>query len=368
MEIRRIKASDLLEFAEKAASFYEGSIPITPWRADSQVKNPFSNPDDILLIVAGEAKKLLGYIGILPGIEGKNSGKRLFWNSCWWVAPESGAIVSMSLLNEFMKITGKQIAFSDLSERTWQIIDKLGFKVKKREGVLLNIRSGLHSRTSNKKKTDLKSRILVFTRSFGLFRLLDLFLNFIRPVGLKLEKNMNDIDIQKLYIPDEESYSFIEENSENGITVPNEQHFSWWQSSPWLVKETKASKALFERYYFSSLTKDFEIYLVKVKRGKDILGIAVLSSREGVIKTQYLWYKSGNANDFFHALCKQITDSTINHRIITFHEDFSNYLISIVKYKSQIRNLKRYTAISPLISEKAKDYQFQDGDGDYIFT
>ncbi len=368
MKIRLIKASDLLEFAEKAASFYEGSIPITPWRADSQVKNPFSNPDDILLIVAEKGKKLLGYIGIVPGIAGKDYGKRLFWNSCWWVEEGSGAIVSMRLLQEFMKITNKQLAFSDLSERTKQIIAKLGFQVKERDGVLFSIRSGLHSRTSNKTNTDIKSRILNFIRFAGLFKLLDIFLNLILPVGLKLESNLNEIDIQKLRTPDEESYSFIERKSQNDITVPNEQHFNWWLSSAWLIKKTEETSTLTDRYYFSSLAKNFELYLVKLRKGTEIIGIAILSSREGVVKTHYLYYDKVNADLFFHSLYRQIIEDSINHRIITFHENFADFLKSRARYKNHLRNLKRYTAISPQITNEATDYRFQDGDGDYIFT
>ncbi|MCF8380184.1 MAG: hypothetical protein K9H49_11440 [Bacteroidales bacterium] len=367
MKIRHITKSELLEFANKAASYYLGNIPITPWRAESQVANPFAKNEDILLIVAEEDKKLLGYIGILPGKPLEKSSDRLYWNSCWWVEVGAGAKVSLTLLSEFMKVTDKQVAFSDLSERTKEIIKKLGFSLNERKGIIFNLKSALHQRISSKKKADV-SGLYKFLSATALLKFLDFGINLICPLRLKNDKSYADISLEKLWIPTPEIFSYIKKTSQNQITIPNELHFNWWLKSRWLMKETKERQLLSERYFFSSLANNFELFLLKVQRGNQILGIALLGIRDGVVKTHYLWYEMLHAVVFFESVISHITYETENHRIITFHEEFSEYLKGKVKNRSRVKEVKRFTAISDVISGIDLKYNFQDGDGDYIFT
>ena len=368
MEIRHIKASELVEFAEKASSYYKDDIPITPWRVLSQANNPFAKADDVLLIVAEENKKLLGYIGILPGILANDSSERIFWNSCWWSNPASGAMVSMTLLSEFMKMTSKRVAFSDLSQRTQAIIQKLGFNVMEREGVLINLKSALHSRSAFRKKSDFKSKGLILTRKTGVFLALDMLLNlFRRTVYRKFDKNP-EVRILKSENPGEEFYSFIKDHSQDAITVPTSQHIKWWFSDSWLVEENAKTKSTSEKYYFSSLAKNFTLWTLVIKLGEKIIGTAILSRKDGVLKTHFLHYSKDNKILFFKTLIRNATEEKVNKRFISFHEEFSEFLIEESKIKNRIKKLKRYTAISTIFSDNDKEFQFQDGDGDYIFT
>ena len=52
MEYRVIRASEIVDYANQVARSADPVVPITPWRADSQDKNPDVRPNDILLIVA----------------------------------------------------------------------------------------------------------------------------------------------------------------------------------------------------------------------------------------------------------------------------------------------------------------------------
>lgn len=368
MRIRHIPASELLEFAEKAGSYYDGNIPITPWRAESQIKNPFTNPDDVLLVVAEDENKLLGYIGILPGKAGRINTPRLFWNSCWWVAEGAGAAVSLFLLNEFMKITNKQVAFSDLTEKSKTIIEKLGFEISERRGILLRIRSGLHQRIKIRKKSGLFSGLLVLLSLSGIFKLMDFILNSKGSLLKNFSDITENIDVQKLWIPDKECFSFIQEVAKDNITQPDEAYFKWWLTSRWLAKDTKESRAISERYYFSSLASIFELFLVKVRSGEEIIGLALLGNREGVIKTHYLWCREEDALSFYNGLAQQIVEGNKVHSIISFHEGFAEYLKDKFGFKTGSKELKRYTAISSVIKSSQAEYHFQDGDGDYIFT
>ncbi len=368
MEIRHIKASELVEFAEKASSYYKADIPITPWRALSQAKNPFARADDVLLIVAEENQELLGYMGILPGIIANNSSERIYWNTCWWSNPASGAMVSITLLSEFMNLTSKRVAFSDLSQRTQTIIQKLGFSIMERGGVLMNLRSALHSRSAFRKKSDFKSKALFLIRKTGVFLVLDMLLNlFRRSVFGKLEKNP-EVGILKIQNPGEEFYSFIKDHAHEAITLPTSKHIKWWFSDSWLVGENANTKNTSGNYFFSSLCKHFDLWALVVKRHETIIGSAILSRKDGVLKTHYLYYSPENKRHFFNALLTNIVEENGNKRLISFHEEFADFLIKESRIKNRIKKLKRYTAISTIFSDKDREFWFQDGDGDYIFT
>ncbi len=368
MEIRHILASELVEFAEKASSHYQGDIPITPWRAISQSNNPYAKSDDILLIVVEENRNLLGYIGILPGIVGKDSGQRIFWNSCWWTDPDAGALVSMTLLSEFMKATSKSVAFSDLSERTKEIIQKLGFEVHVRNGVLIKLRSALYSRSAVLPKRNFKSKSLMITRKLGILFAIDIFLNlFSRSVFSKLDLPDN-VNLSEHSIPDSEINSFIEEHARNSITIPSTKYVEWVVSKAWLVQGNKQSKEIAGKYYFSSLQEDFKTWVQIVRRGEDIIGCAILSRKEAVLKTHFLYYSEDDKRLFFRALVDVFSKDSGNHRLLTFHEEFTEYLIAESRLKNRIKKFKRYTAISSVFSDEDKTFVFQDGDGDYIFT
>ena len=75
-------------------------LPITPYRAHSQIKNPKAEDSDICLIVARDGEKINGYIGILPDYIFIGEKKRKIGIlSSWWVDQNYKSILKQNFQN-----------------------------------------------------------------------------------------------------------------------------------------------------------------------------------------------------------------------------------------------------------------------------
>jgi hypothetical protein len=375
MEIIHVKAKNIETFALEYFKKDIPVVPITPWRANSQIKNPFVTEEDILLIAAkGINDEILGYMGILPFEYPQKNGARIYWNTCWWTKPGEGAVISMSLLYEFLKLTGNRVLFSDLSEKTDKLFKSMkGYRHISRKGYLIRFRSGLNNRIKFSKSLSTFAFTSKIIQKTGFFKAFDFFMNVFynariyRNLTLNLRKV---VSFEISQVPDKKTLTFIRANSgKNEITIPNKSMAKWWSESEWLVRPEKEISFLSEKYYFSSFSDRHTLYWLTIKSGEKIIGTACLSERDGLIKTPYLFYKKSKKKLFFKFLSYRIISNNRNHSLLSFHEEFCTYLAKERSIPGRFKKVKRYTAVSDKIKElRHLKPRLQDGDGDAIFT
>jgi len=376
MKFIHVKNSDLLSFSEKYFQKPGAVLPITPWRAVSQQQNPYATPDDVLLIAAvGEQEEILGFIGVLPGRSHIWEDSRIFWNSCWWIQQGGGAAISMGLLQEFLKITGNKVLFSDLSERTADIFKSLGgYEHDQRQGVLWQFRSGLAKRTLFVKRDRNRWPLLILARNTGVLKILDFLINCFKNRSIqKFLKIHSTFDIKTIIeeSPSSQSQEFMQSLlKEPYLTIPEKELVRWWQDSEWLVKPESSNIHALNDYHFSTHANDFRKYWVQLKKENETVGVAFLTIRDGVVKIPYLFYQSAYEKEMFSGLICHLISSHENYRLLCFHEAFSNRIASMQKLPGKWERVMRYTAISETLLESAGDIKpiFQDGDGDSVFT
>lgn len=88
IEIKPVPLKDLYLFAKgfTRPNGPERISPITVSRAKAQMKNPYAQPDDIVLFVALKNNQVIGYIGRFPGILSfENKHYRVFWGSTFYL-------------------------------------------------------------------------------------------------------------------------------------------------------------------------------------------------------------------------------------------------------------------------------------------
>jgi hypothetical protein len=97
MKIREITVGELPDFVRSEEYALLKPKPITLSRALSQFKNPQARPEDVALVFASENHTLLAFAGILPHAA-KGSEELVFSNSGWWVHPELGRKLGLTVL------------------------------------------------------------------------------------------------------------------------------------------------------------------------------------------------------------------------------------------------------------------------------
>ncbi len=373
MELVRVTKKELKQEAGRMLASGAGTVAITPQRAASQSENPFAADDDILLLYAKDPQgNIAGYAGILPGILNGRTSEKIFWNSCWYADPEYGGQVSVPLLTEFLRVTGQRVLFSDLSEKTAAIIGRLGgFTIRQRQGIILRMRSSLHHRAMNRKGSSLRNRVLRFAAMTGLLKLTDSLFNAGRNLRLsKFRGKIPDgVTSAEFDFPDAGQLEFIRNISSNAITRPAREQVEWWMESFWLTKKDESNRSLENRYFFSAFARDFHYLWFEAADRTSRLGIALLTFRDGTVKTPYLWFEPDRKEDFFSALLHFILSGEQNKVLITFHEEFSRFVaLSSPRYLPR-QAKTRYTAVADRLTAIAGiDFGMQDGDGDYLFT
>src|SRR5512137_1646585 len=89
LQIRDITIGNLSEFIESEEFQRMDHIPVHPRRGISQIKNPHASPHDIVMFLAYEDGRFVGYLGALPDVfYVAGSSFKVAWLSCMWVDPE----------------------------------------------------------------------------------------------------------------------------------------------------------------------------------------------------------------------------------------------------------------------------------------
>ncbi len=370
MKFSYITAGEIHEFAKSEFADDHHSIPVTPWRALCQFKNPYAKKDDVLLIVAkDEGGNLTGYIGILPFPHPVDPERRIFFNTCWWAAPQAGSAVSMTLFLKFLKIVDSNVLFSDLTDRTAEILDKAGdFEVSSHEGLVIRLKSALDLRLRSGRNNKLVLRIF---RKLYLFYLFDWIRNIqqLRSISVYLRQESSPAKTKVYESLEEKHQRFIQGHSEEYMTIPEKEQFDWWKNYPWLVSKTPENAAAGERYYFSSFAQENRLFVLEITMGTEIIGIAILRVRDGVVKTNYLFYDKEQEDLYFRSLAYFLISEKSHHTLITFHEAFVDYLNNNDLPCLSRKKSTRFIAYSKVLLKEIKGrHKLQDGDGDYVFT
>jgi len=364
MRFVEIPLSGIVDYTSAEEFRNSPRIPITPHRAKSQSVNPRGDPDDVILIVAfNDSDRMVGYIGSLPDRLSLVPGKRVAWNSGWWIDPVLGKDAAMPLFYKFLEKWNKQVLFADLTPLTYKIACKTGFfQGRVRMGMRGYLRMPLSEILSPKN---------------SLFRALKLFLgltdfifNLIWELRLHIWEKQHKVDqnIKCEFISNWDPLisDLIRHESAMELIRRGEAEFDWIRDYPWIIQGRPDENAI--KYNFSSHSKRFEHHRIKISEGSQIKAFLIITLRDNHLRVPYLYYKWGSIPVVTEFLLHYMISAHASY-ISVFREDLSGYLET---YKSPMiwkKRIARYSAISnELAGLLPEGYILQDGDGDAVFT
>lgn len=366
MELDLIRKNDIIEYAKKAPTFFESDIPVTIERAVSQSNNPDALEEDILLIVAREGKKLLSFIGVYPGIVQNNPKNRIYWISCWWKAPGVSSEISSLVLNKYLQFAGDKAGVPHLPPHIIKVLEKNSILVKGRDGLMLRFRSAMHSRSLQRSmKGKFHKSINVF-RKAGVLKLMDLIINSLKTLRLTTDSNMQNKDFYVFSeVPGEDYFTFIQKNFQHYITLPHRRNIEWIINYPWLVKPGNANDEILKKYHFSYVSENFHHFFPVLKKKGAIVAAGFFSSREGAVKSLFVFVEKAYEDEFFSGIMQFIQHNKEYHTIISYEKPFVEFLERKLKKKLHLEPVRRFMGTG---NKKYFDLEPTDADGDSCFT
>ncbi|MFW5820594.1 MAG: hypothetical protein ACOCWA_04850, partial [Bacteroidota bacterium] len=238
--------------------------------------------------------------------------------------------------------------------------------VKGRPGMLIRFRSALHQRSLERSITGKRSGIIYFFRKFRILASYDLIMNTFIKKKIISGSCHYDPGYEVLSgMPGDEYFSFIEENFQKYLTIPYKENVEWILKNPWLVNKDEADKDIASRYHFSYISDNFHHFFPVLREEGKITGAAFFSSRDGVVKSLFIFVLPGSKEKFFMNISSYIENSQSYHSLISFDPQYYLFLQENVRPTARIVEVMRYTGVGdPALCE----LEFTDGDGDSCFT
>ena len=359
-EILKIRLSELENFSQSEVFKSWETVPVSSLRIQSYLHNPDANPDDVVLYVALNENKLVAFRTIFAGSVLTITGKERFgWCSGNWVHPDFRRKgFSEMLLNEALADWNGKLMFTNYAPNS----EKLYLKTGKFKAIhqFQGFRGYLFVKTLklvSQAKKSVFSKIFFGGVDFGISALATFRTWFFRP-GI----NPN-VSLFELEFPDKECFNLLEKRKSNSIFQRGVEEFQWIFNYPWITAQKNADA---EKYPFSSFSESFRYYTIKIFNKNSFAGFFIFSVRDGHLKTLCFLAKSGfeeSIADFLKQFCVKQKIEVIT----VYNYEISRYLFA---RKFPFLRAKKYgqKIYSSFNFDIAQHQQFQDGDGDVIFT
>jgi GNAT superfamily N-acetyltransferase len=359
-EILKIRLSDLESFSQSEVFKSWETVPVSNLRIQSYLHNPDANPDDIVLFVALTENKLVAFRTLFAGsVRTVNGNERFGWCSGNWVHPDFRRKgFSELLLNEAFADWNGKLMFTNYAPNS----EKLYLKTGKFKPIyqFQGFRGYLFVKTSKLAalaKKNVVNKIFFGGIDFGISILASVRTWFFKP-GIS-----PDISFSELEFPDEECYTWLEERKNHSVFQRGVEEFQWIFNFPWITAQKNSDR---EKYPFSSFSESFRYHAIKVFDKKSFTGFFIFSVRDGHLKTLCFFAKAG----FEESIAGFLKQFCVNHKIeviTVYNYEISRYLFA---RKFPFLRAKNYgqKIYSSFNFDIAQHQQFQDGDGDVIFT
>jgi len=337
--------------------------PITALRATSQFRNPRANPEDVALIIAHEDNQLIALVGLLPDYINGNQELPVFSNTCWWVDQKKGKQLAIPLFLKAFSACNQRMFMTDCTPHTISILQKTNwFNFPDTPyGIRGFLKFNLHEIIPQKIKTGAQIKHLL--------KIADSILNFLRLPYLsfcKLRFSGKQITTTVVSKIDDELLQFIHTHNKNEFIRRSGVELEWILKFPWITATPNTTELY--SYPFSRHVKSFEQYLIKVSAHHEILGLMMISIRDGHMKVPYAYFENVNAAEMLLAIYQQALQKNIT--TLTIFDQNLTSKMQTEKHPFIFRKkISRLIAISKSLDQFfLKDTRFQDGDGDVVFT
>jgi GNAT superfamily N-acetyltransferase len=360
LRIEKIQLKDLESFMQSETFQEFATIPITVLRTKSYLNNPHGHPEDVVLYLGFIEKQLVAFRSLFADrIFSDNEPIRFAWCSGNWVHPDFRRKgFSEQLLNETYTNWNGKLMFTNYAPNSEKLYLKTGMfqTIHQFQG----FRGYLFPKTRKLIQSANKNWVTKFVFS-AVDKIIEVF-SSMRILFFKSNQNP-DFEFKPIQFPDAECYKLLQDNRKNHIFGRGEEELKWIFQFPWISKERQPAA---EKYPFSSFSTSFYYQTVKIFRKNEFKGFFIFSVREGHLKTLHFNVFNGIERELADYLKRFCAEQKIE--VITVYKN--ELAKQLFKRNFPFLRTKKYGQkiyCSFEIKNRA-NLQFQDGDGDVIFT
>ena len=364
MEIRHYTVNTITEFITSEQFLALKHIPVTKHRAVSHTHNPRASGEDKILFVAYDNNEIAGYIGVLPDrMVHQDMTEKIGWLSCFWVDPGyRGKNISVSLFSGVMEAWDNKILITNMTPGTINFY--LRTDLFRQPLYKTGIRGYLRFNLAN----ILPPKSILFKKTVPFLKVLDFTGNIMNSARLYFYPRYNvSKDLRVEYKNDitPEAKEFISGYNRQEFIKRGKPELEWILKYPWILEGNWGDHDS-RRYYFSSVAKRFIYHCVQLFDASDrMVGFLILSVRNDHLTVPYYYGEQDRQKDIVKFLINYMRDLEVN-MITIFHTELSETLKSL---RSPFLFKKKI--LRPYLCPKVLDItglNFQDGDGDSVFT
>lgn len=367
MEIRTLTPAQLKAFIQTDEFKTMPVVPISTHRALSHIANPRVEADDVIMIMAYEEGRMVGYLGVLADwIHNTTGSYKCGWLSCMWVDPTlRGKGIAKQLLATAFTNWNNHILVTEFTPEAKGLYDRSNNfdDLKTNTGLRCFMRFNLHQVLINK-KPQLKPLKPVL-------KLADGFANAFNNLRLLVAKpnTQSAVNWQPVAEVDYAIGNFISQFQTNAFEQRTTADLNWILKNPWLKVSPTTDES--KRYHFSSVASEFKnLCFAGYNSRNEIVAFMFFSLRDGHLKIPYAYFNNAHTADLVAKvyevmLAEKANMLTVFHPLLVKH--FSNNTTPFI-YK---RPIQRNYIITKALSQHfvSKDnISIQDGDADCAFT
>lgn len=367
MEIKTLTPAQLQAFIQTDEFKTMPVVPISTHRALSHIANPRVDADDVIMIMAYDEGRMVGYLGVLADrIYNTTENYKCGWLSCMWVDPTlRGKGIAKQLLATAFSNWNNHILVTEFTPEAKGLYDRSkNFEdLKSNTGLRCFMRFNLHQILINKKPQlkPLKTALKLadgFANSFNSLRLL-----------VANPNTQSAINWQPVTAVDSAIGNFVSQFQATAFEKRGLTELNWILKHPWLKVSAPTDES--KRYHFSSVANEFKnLCFTGYNSQKEIVAFLFFSLRDGHLKIPYAYFGETQTEDVVAKVYEVLLTEKAN-MLTVFHPLLVTHLSSNPTpfiYKRQVKRNYIITKALSLHFVSKDNISIQDGDADCAFT
>ena len=342
-------------------------VPITKHRALSQIRNPRAKPEDVVLLVANDESRVVGYIGILPDLIFLNGEtRRVGWLTAWWADPlPKYAGVGFMLMIKALQLYHGEIGASGFSADAKKVYEAskqfvgIGQSIRIRTLLRSNLREILPRKAARLNKAK------------WLLAIFDSLINAFCNLRLQLWKSRlgirETLQIEYIAEVDLETADFIGRLQSREFSRRGAAEMNWIAKHPWVLAAPIAGNSN-RAFYFSTDARESDCFMMKVfSADKRMIGFVMLRLIDGNLTVPFCYMSKQYANEMFRVVGEHAV-ALGAHTLTICRAELRQSLTRLkFPYIARAEDLRSWILGSVYKAKIEGNFETQDGDGDCAF-